>query len=135
MKSLLTLLMWSAIIAMLMAAISYGSNGSAIKLPAELRALQIKNLEIGQYGFCVPKAMVVDEYGDCYLLGWVELDKSNTGTGWLKVERKADGYYVSIRMEKAKWSRERIFNRADKLRDMDLIPVQKITISGHEQKK
>jgi len=68
----------------------------------------------------------------------VELDKPtesvqhNFGLGRrLKVERKADGYYVSLRRdnEKAKWSREHIFNRGDKLRDMDLIPVKKITVT------
>jgi len=49
------------------------SLGSATKLPSEFQALQIKYLEVGKYGFSVPKAMVVDEEGDCYLWGWVEL--------------------------------------------------------------
>jgi len=36
------------------------SLGSATKLPSELTALQIKYLEVGQYGFSVTKAMGVD---------------------------------------------------------------------------
>jgi len=49
---------------------------------------------------------------------------------WIKVERKIDGYYVFVRKdnERAKWSREHIFHRGDKLRDMDLIPVKKIIV-------
>ena len=108
------------------------SLGSATKLPSELMALQIKYLEVGKYGFSVPKAMVVDEEGDCYLLGWVELEqgKNLTASFWIKVERKVDGYYVFVRKdnERAKWSREHIFHRGDKLRDMDLIPVKKIIV-------
>lgn len=109
------------------------SFGSATKLPSELVATQIKYLEVGKHGFTVPKAMVVDEDGDCYLLGWVELEvyKEFPRSWIIRVERKVDGFYVFVRMDnqKAKWSRERILYRGDKLRDMDLIPVKKITVT------
>jgi len=107
------------------------SLGSATKLPPQLTTLQIKYLEVGKYGFSVPKAMVVDEEGSCYLLGWIELDHGKDFPRLLiKIERKVDGYYVFVRKDNeiAKWSREHIFHRADKLRDMDLIPVKKIIV-------
>lgn len=104
------------------------SFGSATKLPSELVATQIKYLEVGKHGFTVPKAMVVDEDGDCYLLGWVELEMHKEFPRYwiIRVERKVDGFYVFVSNQKAKWSRERILYRGDKLRDMDLIPVKKI---------
>lgn len=107
------------------------SLGSATKLPPEFTALQIKYLEVGKYGFSAPKAMVVDEEGSCYLWGWAELEMYKEFPRLLiKIERKIDGYYVFVRKDNeiAKWSREHIFHRGDKLRDMDLIPVKKIIV-------
>jgi len=101
------------------------------KLPGELLSFEIGTLEVGEHGYTSPNAMLVDEAGKCYLVSTSGLDKSkDMSTGWIKIERRKDGFYVYVntRAEKAKWSKRYILYQSDMLKDGRLIPVQKIIL-------
>ena len=105
----------------------------ATKLPGELSKSQIKWMTIGEIGYQTSTVMVVDEEGRCFLIGMLTIEPGNKDKemkyGWIKIERKKDGYYVYVlKGEKTLWAREYISYKRDKLESHDLVPVKGIVI-------
>ena len=106
-------------------------SGPAI-LPSELSKNPIKTMAIGEQGFNIPSAMIVNEDGKCYLLGNIsnESDKKyQIKYGWIQIVKQKDGYYVNVvKGEDTFWTRQPIPYLRDRVESRDLIPVKRIQI-------
>lgn len=76
-----------------------------VMLPTELFKCKIEQMRVGDIGYCGATSMIVDIEGRAYLWGFTELEKDKSlDGGWLRIERKIDGYYVSLKLGKQKWA-------------------------------
>jgi hypothetical protein len=83
----------------------YGRSRVEVQIPTELFESTIKQMRVGDIGYCGASSMIVDVEGRAYLWGFTVLGKDmDLNYGWLKIERQTDGYYVSLKLGKQKWA-------------------------------
>jgi hypothetical protein len=109
----------------------FQSQSQTAKLPKELLSFKkIRDMKIDNIAYNVPSAMLVDSDSSCYLLGNVEneLTKKDMDIGWIKIERKADGYYVYAKKGKVGWTPKNIGHKWEMINRGELIPVKGIIV-------
>jgi len=117
-----------------------------VKIPSELFKCKIEQMRVGDVGYYGATAMIVNVEGRAYLWGFMELEKGamSLDDGWLKIEKKIDGYYVSLKLGKQKWTgdktyywspytvtvnyQEKIIDLKEKAKLGTILPVKKILL-------
>jgi len=85
--------------------LQYGRSKVEVQIPTELFESTINQMRVGDIGYCGASSMIVDVEGRAYLWGFTDLEKGmSLNDGWLRIERKTDGYYVSLKLGKQKWA-------------------------------
>lgn len=86
------------------------SEAKPAQIPTELFKCELKQMRVGDIGYCGATAMIVDVEGRAYLWGFTDLEKGmSLNDGWLRIERKTDGYYVSLKLGKQKWVNDKTY--------------------------
>lgn len=103
------------------------------KMPRDFQVLTVRNMQVGETGFCKVKSIVVNEKGLTFLEASAEISKSmferanELTSEYVIVTKESDGYIITILKRPSRgWLPEHIYNEKDRIDRGDLLPVKSI---------